>query len=878
MSQPPPSENILGVLLPNLEGVAGTDGGPGAGNEASGATAGKQKRERRHSQVNGGRPRKPGENGVPHQANGVVVGGENFVKNTKNRKSKKWKKANNNNKEDGIGKKEGGDCDENEAPAAAAELPDIVANEEAAKPGAKPKPAAKKKEFKPKPGSKRPSEDGRQNSEEGDKKVESKAKPGKGERMAKKNKRKAGKPEATEAAKAAKPEEKTVTPENKDAKPEEKAVQPEGKAVKDQSEKKEAAKTKPDLPKPVKPSRQRKRHLTGKRDADAESGPAICGKCKSPTPPTAAAAAQKIDGAEGAAAAAVPSPRPRDSPSRYDFRKLKPAPPLISELADSEGLLMPPPSAALVATTADDLPPPPAGKQTGQQPATALPPALQPRHYNELTMAEFALSPKKVVGLKAQQEVSNSPVTGGNLAGSAKDLKVVTGDLSPPSSSSTMSSTNIQHLLSDFADSGSKTSKFPSAAAAVATTTSSASSSTSGLGSGTSSSAGTAAAAAPTSAMTYTHSDPEFEPVDVTKNSGYVFCASQANNRVEVFSHEGKSAGKLRVNDKKLFDLPRNVLHIGPQCKAMQTESSSSLLLNAGCVVVLDNNGFHFFSENGQHLGTILEGQGSKFRGLASYRRKTVTAETEAEAAAADQQKGERLYLVSIEVGGSKGGGVNLVFIDLREALKSSTNLSIDRIGISESEDGVLKCRFVSTMCDDVTGNTAAAADHFAFVSAMKAGKIFKVDLINKTSSVLALQRDAAAKADDADVDDDDDTCKDATFRGGGGAVQSPPKQRPESTFVDSRPPKMVPFVLKEPTGLAVDKFGNLLIADRATDRVHLFNSRDGSHIQCVNGDKAGAPLQQQQASAPIGIHYDSKEHQVYVASNKTKAVISFQL
>merc|ERR1719204_168560 len=91
---------------------------------------------------------------------------------------------------------------------------------------------------------------------------------------------------------------------------------------------------------PGKRNRQRQRRYTGNKLPGKDEEIPNCPKCKSPvstktsidprenmTPP-------KVSGDVG-----TPS-RPRDSPNRYDFRKV-PAIPLISEKADSEGLLHP---------------------------------------------------------------------------------------------------------------------------------------------------------------------------------------------------------------------------------------------------------------------------------------------------------------------------------------------------------------------------------------------------------------------------------------------------------------------------------------------------------------------------------------------------------
>lgn len=134
---------------------------------------------------------------------------------------------------------------------------------------------------------------------------------------------------------------------------------------------------------------------------------ATCAKCKSPISSGKESKAEttspegKNKSAGSTEGSTTSPPRPRDSPNRYDFRQV-PKVPLISENADSEGLLV--------------APAPAQGHQ--QQAKNGVPVALQ-----DLTMAAFAFSPSAAppgrLAKKLDQNDANggvnSPMTGGNL-------------------------------------------------------------------------------------------------------------------------------------------------------------------------------------------------------------------------------------------------------------------------------------------------------------------------------------------------------------------------------------------------------------------------------------------------------------------------------
>ena len=213
-----------------------------------------------------------------------------------------------------------------------------------------------------------------------------------------------------------------------------------------------------------------KRHKKKDKTPSCTS-PSLCRNCgKSPTADPVPK--EDLQSAEA-------SNRPRDSPSRYDFRKLTPGSPLLSENADGEGYL-----------------------------------TVQPKPLNLQDMTAYALMQSPLqngkVNVKAFDLAKNSPLTSGNLTQAARELLPVNKDFenSPPSSSSTMSSTNINQLLSEIHDSPQKKA---------------------------------AKEANEKLASRDIRSDTQgFAPVDVTKNGSYIFCVSQATNDVEVFGTDGK--------------------------------------------------------------------------------------------------------------------------------------------------------------------------------------------------------------------------------------------------------------------------------------------------------------------------------------------------
>ena len=123
----------------------------------------------------------------------------------------------------------------------------------------------------------------------------------------------------------------------------------------------------------------------------------------------------------------------------------------------------------------------------------------------------------------------------------------------------------------------------------------------------------------------------------------------------------------------------------------------------------------------------------------------------------------------------------------------------------------------------------------------MKTGQIFKVNLRDGTSTALRFQRPSQP---------------------GAGGKQN-------ATFVDN----LEVMKLDEPTGLAVDGKGRLIVADRGQNAVYLFDHDDGDATLIRS-----LPFSHGKLNSPVGIHYDAKSGQVYVASSKAKTVLTCQL
>ena len=188
----------------------------------------------------------------------------------------------------------------------------------------------------------------------------------------------------------------------------------------------------------------------------------------------------------------------------------------------------------------------------------------------------------------------NSPVAGGNLGGKVKHI-IERIPSSPPCSSSTMSSEGIASRLKNLTgiDSG----IFKPSATSVENL---------GAYENLHSNSSRSPSKHPVSLVeqdTFKSYDAEFMPVSLAKGREYLFVTSQQTNQVQVY-REKSQQGVLKMNDTKYFSGLHCVHFI-----EMQKSSDDRL-------VVLDNEGFHFFNEHGLYLHTLMDMEGYKYRGL----------------------------------------------------------------------------------------------------------------------------------------------------------------------------------------------------------------------------------------------------------------------
>merc|ERR1712080_285209 len=133
--------------------------------------------------------------------------------------------------------------------------------------------------------------------------------------------------------------------------------------------------------------------------------------------------------------------------------------------------------------------------------------------------------------------------------------------------------------------------------------------------------------------------------------------------QVQVF-RGSSSQGVLKLNDSKYFASLHSVHFI-----EMSKESDDKL-------VVLDNEGFHFFNERGMHLFTVMDKEGYKYRGLAHV------------------VWNGRLCLVTLDINSK---GVKVCLMDLTKDSKTYQTFikSIEIQDTGDLVDEVTKCRFI---------------------------------------------------------------------------------------------------------------------------------------------------------------------------------------
>jgi len=277
----------------------------------------------------------------------------------------------------------------------------------------------------------------------------------------------------------------------------------------------------------------------------------------------------------------------------------------------------------------------------------------------------------------------SSPVAGGNLKAKKKTI-VDSMPCSPPSSTSTMSSVDMSAKLREVCDTpkeadGSKSILKPSGASVEI------------LEKYEDLTSSKLLRAYPGTQEEYASSDRQFLPVSVSMGQEYLFVTSQPTNQVKVF-RDGKEQGVLKLNGSKYFTSVRNVHTI------LRSNEISQ-------VVVLDNEGFHFFVENGLFIHSVLSGEGFKYRGLGHI------------------QYDSKLCLVSLCVEERGFGGTEIVIIDV-ESESPTHNTIIKRLKITGTDnipDVHSKCRFLAVTPDEKK----------FYVTSMVLNKIFSVDLLN---------------------------------------------------------------------------------------------------------------------------------------------------
>lgn len=275
----------------------------------------------------------------------------------------------------------------------------------------------------------------------------------------------------------------------------------------------------------------------------------------------------------------------------------------------------------------------------------------------------------------------SSPVAGGNLKAKKKTI-VDSMPCSPPSSTSTMSSVDMSAKLREVCDT-------PKEADGNKSILKTSGASVEILEKYEDLTSSKLMRPYPGTQEEYSNSDKLFLPVSLSMGQEYLFVTSQTTNQVKVFL-DGKEQGVLKLNDCKYFASVRNVHTI------LRSNQISQ-------VVVLDNEGFHFFVENGLYIRSVLSREGFKYRGLGHI-----------------QYEG-KLCLVSLFVNGL--GGTEIVIIDVES--ESPTDKTIIKrwkiAGTDNIPDVNSKCRFLAVTPDEKK----------VYVTSMMLNKIFSVDLLN---------------------------------------------------------------------------------------------------------------------------------------------------
>ena len=187
----------------------------------------------------------------------------------------------------------------------------------------------------------------------------------------------------------------------------------------------------------------------------------------------------------------------------------------------------------------------------------------------------------------------------------------------------------------------------------------------------------------------YWSCDPQnlIRPVSLAMGQQHLFVTSPSTNQVQVFLN-GHHQGVLKIHNSKFFNSVRNVHTYKTTPNAVYQ------------VVVLDDEGFHFYDENGLYNDTILTGEGHKYRGSGHV-----------------QYQG-KLCLVSLDVKNPKLG-VSLVVIDIE---KCSTVKRFKIAATNGLKDEQTMCRFLTVSLDE----------KIVYVTSLMLNKIFSIDLFSE--------------------------------------------------------------------------------------------------------------------------------------------------
>jgi hypothetical protein len=275
--------------------------------------------------------------------------------------------------------------------------------------------------------------------------------------------------------------------------------------------------------------------------------------------------------------------------------------------------------------------------------------------------------------------------------------------------------------------------------------------------------------------------DIAFAPVDVCRGKNHIYVAShtsQLDNTVAVFNDDGFK-GVLKIANRKLFNAPHNIVYIPPiDCKQESYEAghlleikmtndslSPSDILATGGVIILDNDGFHVFFEDGRYVTTMFKGIGHKFRGLAIHH--SAYAENNF-----IEESISKAYLVTVDISDQNVAYLCLINLEiaLSWALKdvNDSKMAIKdliRIKMEPTEqksggmDQKIKCRFIATTSDkcgqvkkmcDQTFAPYNTSEEIVYISGLMSKQVYSVNLKTKKCKVMKLaQRDPSVASID---------------------------------------------------------------------------------------------------------------------------------